>query len=251
MASRLALVLLTVGVAAWAESATAQSPELRAKHAWVMQLHATGHNAEAAAAAQQALDLGIDEFGEEHPSTAALMFNLAELHGVLDEWRQAEALYRRAAAVRAATLGEGHPDTGAAHAGLGEALARQTRYDEAEASYWDALHTLGDEVARNVHVIDELSLRAGLYRAWALYYRAHGFVESGRLDEADLLYRSAISVFESNSTVDRAHIVAALGRRAALLRRLDRGDEAAELEAHAEAVRNGRASCPAGLFAFC
>ena len=58
-------------------------------------------------------------------------------------------------------------------------------------------------------------------------------------------------MFESNATVDRAEIVAALGRRAAVLRRLDRGDEAAEIEAHAEAVSKGRASCPAGLFTFC
>ena len=251
MALRLMFLLLAAGVAASAAPAPAQSPELRVMHARVVQLYATGHNAEAAVVARQALELGISEFGEEHPSAAALMVNLAELHGVLDEWPRAEALYRRAAAARSATLGEGHPDTGAAHAGLGEALARQTRYDEAEASYWDALHTLGDEVARNLHVIDELSLRAGLYRARALYYRAHGFVEAGRLEEAELLYRSAIAVFESNATVDRAEIVAALGRRAAVLRRLDRGDEAAEIEAHAEAVSKGRASCPAGLFTFC
>lgn len=248
MARGIAIFILA---AAAAMSATAQSPELRAKHARVMQLYATGHNAEAAVAAEQALALGVAEFGEEHPSTAALMANLARLHGALGEWPRAEAHYRRAAEVRAKTLGETHPDTGAAHAGLGEALARQDRFDEAEASYWDALHALGVEAARNVHVLDEVGLRAGLYRARALYYRAHGFAAAGRLDEAEMLYRSAIAVFESNASVDRAEIVAALGRRAGVLRRLGREAEAAEVEAHAVAVSAGRASCPAGLFTFC
>ena len=91
-----------------------------------------------------------------------------------------------------------------------------------------------------------MSLRAGLYRARALYYRAHGFVEAGRLEEAELLYRSAIAVFESNATVDRAEIVAALGRRAAVLRRLDRGDEAAEIEARREASEQGPRELPGG-----
>ncbi len=248
---RLALLFLAGAlVPAWS-AVMAQSPELRAKHMRVMQLYATGHNAEAAVAARQALDLGVVEFGEEHASTAALMVNLAKLHGELEQWPEAEVLYRQAAAVRTKTLGETHPDTGVAYAGLGDAVARQARFEEAEASYWDALHTLGVEVARNPHVIDELSLRAGLYRAWALYYRAHQFVAAGRLGEAELLYQSAIAVFESNGSVDRERVVAALGERAAVLRRLDREDEAAVIEAHADAVSKGRASCPAGLFTVC
>ena len=244
-------VLLAAGLLAASAAAQAQSPELRARHMRVVQLHATGHNAEAAAEARKALDLGVAEFGAEHPSTAALMVVLAKLRGELGEWPKAEALYRRAAAARAAALGESHPDTGEAHAGLGEALARQARFAEAEASYWDALHALGVEVARNVHVFDEVSVRAGLYRAWALYYRARVYVAEGRLAEADPLYQSAIAVFESNGSVDRTRIAAALGERAAVLRRLDRADEAAEIEAHAAAVAAGRASCPAGLFTFC
>lgn len=234
-----------------AAPAAAQSPELRAKHMRVMQLYATGHNAEAAAEARQALDMGIAEFGAEHPSTAALTVNLARLRGLLGEWERAEALYRRAAETRRRTLGETHPDTGEALAGLGEALGRLARFDEAEKSYWDALHALGVELARNVHVMDETSLRAGLYRAWALYFRAHGFAAAGRLDEADHLYRSVIAVFESNGNVERETVVAALGRRADVLRRLGRAGEAEEVAAHADAVSRGRASCPAGLFTFC
>ena len=244
--------LLLAGVLALAPlAAAAQSPELRAKHSWVKRLHATGHNAEAAVTAGEALALGIDEFGEEHPSTAALMTTLAELRALLGEWPEAERLFRRAAAVREKTLGATHPDTGLARAGLGEALGRQERFEEAEASYWGALHSLGVEVARNVHVFDEISVRAGLYRAWALYYRAQRFAAAGRFDEAEPLYHSAITVFEANGSVDRATIVAALGKRAAVLRALGRGGEADEIDAHADAVSKGRASCPAGLFTFC
>ncbi len=244
------LVVFSVALVA-AAGALAQSPELRAKHMRVMQLYATGHNEEAAIVAREALDLGIGEFGEVHPSTAALMVNLADLHAVLEEWPEAETLFRRAAAVRTETLGATHPDTGAAHAGLGDALARQERFGEAETSYWNALHALGVEVARNVHVVDEISLRAGLYRARALYYRAHQYAAADRLDEAELIYQSVIAVFEANATVDRSEVVAALGARAALLRKLGRDSEALELEQYAQAVNEGRASCPAGLFTVC
>lgn len=249
----LALLVLAglAALVAVAASAAAQSPELRAAHARVIQLYASGHNVEAAVVAGQALELGIDEFGPEHPSTAALMANLAKLHGELGQWPEAEALYRRAAAVRSRTLGTSHPDTGEAYAGLGQALAEQALYVEAEESYWQALAALGVEVARNPHMIDELSLRAALYRARAIYNRAHQFVAEARLDEAELLYRSAIAVFESNGTVERGAIVAALGKRVAVLRALGRDDEAARIEAHAVAVLRGRASCPAGLFTTC
>ena len=229
----------------------AQSPELRAKHMRVMQLYATGHNVEAAAVARQALDLGVGEFGEEHPSTAALMINLARLHAELEEWTDAERLYRRAAAVRTKTLGGVHPETGDAHAGLGEALGRQARFEEAEASYWEALHALGHEAARDPHALNEVNLSARLYRAWALYFRGRRFVDEERFEEADMLYWSAITVFESNASVDRGVVVAALGERAAVLRALGREDEAVELDSHADAVSRGRASCPAGLFTVC
>ena len=224
---------------------------VRAKHARVIQLHATGHNAVAAEVAREALDLGVGEFGEEHPSTAALVIILAKLHFELEEWPEAERLYRRAAAIRATALGDTHPDTGAAYAGLGDALARQARFGEAETSYWDALHTLRVAAARDPHALNEVNVRARLYRAWAFYYRAHQFAAAGRLGEAESLYHSAIAVFESNSTVDRGIIVAALGRRAEVLRALGRDDEATELDVYADAVSKGRASCPAGLFTVC
>ena len=176
---------------------------------------------------------------------------LAKLHFELEEWPEAERLYRRAAAIRDTALGDAHPDTGAAYAGLGDALARQARFGEAETSYWDALHTLRVAAARDPHMLNEVNVRARLYRAWAFYYRAHQFTAAGRFGEAESLYQSAIAVFESNSTVVRGVIVAALGRRAAALRALGRDDEASELDVYADAVSKGRASCPAGLFTVC
>ena len=245
-------MVLLVGLAsAWAAAAAAQSPELQALHARVMQLYASGHTVEAVVAAEQALDLATVEFGGDHASTAALAFNLARLHGELEQWGQAEALYRRVAAVRSDSLGDSHPETGEAHAGLGEALAKQTRYGEAEKSYWQALDTLAVEAARNPHVANRLNLTAGLYRAQAVYNRAHQLVAEARLVDAELMYLSAIAVFEANDSVDRALVVAALGRRAAVLRRLGRDDEAADVESHAAAVERGRANCPKLLRAAC
>jgi tetratricopeptide (TPR) repeat protein len=245
------MVLLVWLASAWAATAVAQSPELHALHTRVIQLYASGHTVEAVVVAEQALDLATVELGRGHASTAALAFNLARLHGELEQWGQAEDLYRRAAVVRSETLGDSDPETGAAHAGLAESLAKQARYEEAEQSYWQALETLAVEAARNPHVANRLNLLAGLYRAQAIYNRAHQFVVEARLVDADLMYLSAIAVFEANDSVDRTVVVAALGRRAAVLRTLGRDDEAAAVETHAAAVDRGRASCPKALRAAC
>ena len=245
-------MVVLVGLAsAWTATAVAQSPELHALHARVMQLYASEHTAEAVVVAERALALATVEFGGDHASTAALAFNLARLHGELEQWGQAEDLYRRVAAVRSDILGDSHPETGEAHAGLGEALAKQARYGEAEKSYWRALDTLAVEAARNPHVANRLNLLAGLYRAQAVYNRAHQLVAEARLVDAELMYLSAVTVFEANDSVDRADVVAALGRRAAVLRTLGRDAEAAAVETHAAAVERGRANCPKALRAAC
>ena len=64
-----------------------------------MQLYAGGRFEEAIVVATQAVELGTTEFGANHPSTAALISNLADLHTELDRWSDAERLYRQVATI--------------------------------------------------------------------------------------------------------------------------------------------------------
>jgi len=208
-----------------------------------MQLYAGGRFAEAIVVAEQAVDLGTSEFGVDHPSTAALVANLADLHTELGHWPDAEMLYRRVATIRTKTLGEDHPELADAYARLGRALSAQAQYQAAENAYWQALATIDLELARNPHVLNRLNLEGGLYRARAWYNRAHRFAGEERLDEAEKLYESAIAAFEANDSVERAEVAEALNKRATILRALGQVDEAALVEAHAVQVAGGRAGC--------
>ena len=238
-----AAFLAVLAVCADPAIALAQSAELRAVHGRVMQLYAGGRFAEAIVVAEQAVDLGTSEFGTDHPSTAALMANLADLHTELDHWPDAEMLYRRVATIRAKTLGEDHPELAETYAQLGRALSAQAQYQAAENAYWQALATIDLEITRNPHVLNRLSLEGGLYRARAWYNRGHRFVGEDRLDEAEKLYESAIAAFEANDTVDRAEVAEALSKRATVLRALGQAEKAAQVEAHAVQVAGGRAGC--------
>jgi tetratricopeptide (TPR) repeat protein len=236
-------VFVILATAGYTSPSLAQSAELRAAHGRVMQLYAGGRFEEAIVAAERAVVLGVDEFGNDHPSTAALVANLADLHTELAHWSEAEKLYHQVATVRAQTLGIGHPDVAAAYAELGRALAAQAKYQAAEDAYWQALATIDDEVSRNPHVMSALSLTAGLYRARAWYSRAHRYADEERLEEANALYESAAVTFEANQHVERADVAEAFHKRAAVLRALGQVDKAEAVEAHAVQVNGGRAGC--------
>lgn len=222
---------------------SAQSAELRAIHGRVMQLYAGGRFEEAIVVAEQAVEVGTAEFGTEHPSTAALMSNLADLHIELAQWPDAEVLYRRIAVIRSKTLGENHPDLAEAYAQLGKTLTEQGNFQAAEDAYWQALGTIELELTRNPHVLDRISLLGGLYRARAWYNRAHRLTNEDRLEEANQLYESAIATFEANEWVERTEVAEALGKRANVLRALGKEDEAVAVEAHAVQLAGGRAGC--------
>ncbi len=247
----LALTVTCAVVVFGGMSASAQSVELRQMHHQVQQHYAAGRIAAAAKVAVEAVRLGVEEFGAAHPTTAALMANLAELRVELGEWAEVERLYRDVASARTTTLGAHHPDVAEAYDGLGRALAAQQRYEAAEDAYWQALQAVEQQVARRPHMVTDLNLIAALYRARAYYNRAHLLVVDGRLDDAELMYQSAIATFEASPMVDGAELSAALDRRATVLRRLGAQDEAESLEARAREVADGGPGCHISPFRSC
>ena len=239
----IALVATILAVQLQTGPVLAQSAELRAAHGRVMQLYSGGRFEEAIVAAEAAVQLGISEFGANHPSTAALISTLADLHTELSHWTDAEQLYRQVANIRSEALSETHPDLAEAYAQLGRTLAEQGEFQAAEDAYWQALQTIELELTRNPHVINRLSLTGGLYRARAWYNRAHRFTHENRLEEADRLYESAIATFEANQWVERSEVAEALYKRAAVLRALGKDNEAMTVEAHAVQLSGGQAGC--------
>ncbi len=59
---------------------------------------------------RKALELGVQDFGTDHPTTADLLDNLAQLYHLRGRDEAAEPLYKRALAIREKVLGPDHPD---------------------------------------------------------------------------------------------------------------------------------------------
>lgn len=95
-------------------------------------LEATGRFAEAEPLMCRSLAIDDATFGNEHPSVAIRLSNLAELYRATNRLAEAEPLMGRALAIREVTLGEDHPDTAIALNNLASLLQDTNRLAEAE-----------------------------------------------------------------------------------------------------------------------
>lgn len=138
----------------------------------------------------------------------------------------AERYYRRALAIREATVGPAHPDTGGSHNDLGLLYRTQARYAEAEAAYrramaiWEA--ALGPE---HEDVATAMNNLAAVYRA------------QGRFAEAEPLYERALAISETALGPDHPDVGTSLNNLAEFYRGQGRYSEARPLHQRALAIR--------------
>nr|MDZ8101145.1 tetratricopeptide repeat protein [Nostoc sp. DedSLP01] len=134
---------------------------------------------------KQCLEVIKKRLGEEHPSVATSLNNLAELYRSQGRYSEAEPLYIQALALRRKLLGEEHPDVAASLNNLAALYESQGRYSEAEPLYIQAL-ALRRKLLGEEHPDVALSLN----NLAALYY------SQGRYSEAEPLYIQALDIFE-------------------------------------------------------
>ncbi|MBX9256868.1 tetratricopeptide repeat protein, partial [Desmonostoc muscorum CCALA 125] len=88
---------------------------------------------------EQCLEISKKRLGEEHPSVATSLNNLAELYESQGRYSEAELLFQQALALRRKLLGEEHPDVASSLNNLAALYDSQGRYSEAEPLYQQAL----------------------------------------------------------------------------------------------------------------
>ncbi|MEH2177973.1 tetratricopeptide repeat protein, partial [Nostoc sp.] len=88
---------------------------------------------------EQCLEVTKKRLGEEHPSVALSLNNLAGLYNSQGRYSQAEPIYIQALALRRKLLGEEHPDIAASLNNLAGLYDSQGRYSQAEPIYIQAL----------------------------------------------------------------------------------------------------------------
>jgi tetratricopeptide (TPR) repeat protein len=175
---------------------------------------------------RRALAINEAALGEDHPSTAISLNNLAELLRAQGRYDEAEPLYRRALAITEAALGDDHPTTAISLNNLAGLLKDQGRYDEAEPLFRRALAinetALGDEHPSTARSLNNLAL---LLRA------------QGRYEEAEPLHRRALAIREAALGEEHPDTAQSLNNLALLLQAQGRYEEAEPLYRRALAIR--------------
>jgi tetratricopeptide (TPR) repeat protein len=138
---------------------------------------------------QRTLELKMELYGAEHPTTLNSLSNLAELNDQLGRDAEAEPLHRRALAVRTRVLGPIHERTLYSMERLAATLTRLGRFADAErmaaAAASQGLTSLGERDRTTLGAHDT---------------RAHALLGLRRAAEAESILRRQLAILEEKKT---------------------------------------------------
>ena len=145
--------------------------------------------------------------GEQHPSVANSLNNLAELYRAQGRYELAEPLYKQTLELARSLLGEQHPNIATSLNNLAELYRAQGHYKLAEPLYQQALQLrrslLGEQHPR---VADSLNNLAELYRV------------QGHYELAEPLYQQALELMRSLLGEQHPNVATSLNNLAELYR---------------------------------
>jgi len=171
--------------------------------------------------------LAIDEqsYGQDHPSVAIRLNNLAQLLQATNRLAEAEPLMRRALAIDEQSYGQDHPDVAIDLNNLAQLLQATNRLAEAEPLMRRAL-SIDEQSYGQDHpdVAIDLNNLAQLLKA------------TNRLAEAEPLMRRALAIDEQSYGQDHPNVARDLNNLAQLLQATNRLAEAEPLMRRAFAI---------------
>ncbi|MEO0430991.1 MAG: tetratricopeptide repeat protein [Cyanobacteria bacterium J06656_5] len=135
--------------------------------------------------AVEGLDATKERFGDEHPSVATSVNNLAGLYDSQGRYEEAEPLYQQALAMLKKLLGDEHPDVATSVNNLAALYRSQGRYEEAEVLQQKSL-----EIHRQVLGEHHPSFAISLANLASLY------VQKGDFSEAESFLYQALQIFQ-------------------------------------------------------
>lgn len=178
-------------------------------------LHTRGEYAQAQACEEQALAIYRALFGDEHPSTAMILNNLAVTYEDRGKLKEAALLHQQALAIRRSTLGENHLDTITSLSSLASLSHEQGKLEQAASLYREALATqrqlLGDEHPDTITTLvrlAELSRQQGKFaEAVSLYQQTLATRRKtlgGKHPETLTIMSGLAEVYQSQEKLDEA-----------------------------------------------
>jgi len=132
---------------------------------------------------EKALGQAEDLFGEEHPTVAFCLYNLAFFHSREGEYEKAELLYKHALSIQEKFYGENHHEVASTTNNLGFLYLSQGNYVEAERFFKRTL------------AIKEKSHDPGVI--WSLENLANLYCKQARYSDAEVVLLRALSISEN------------------------------------------------------
>ncbi|WP_414549188.1 tetratricopeptide repeat protein [Anabaena sp. CCY 0017] len=167
---------------------------------------------------QQCLSTAQDRLGDNHPSVAISLNNLATLYESQGKYDQAESLLLQALELTKRLLGDNHPSVATSLNNLAALYSDQGKYDQAEPLYLQALELFkrlrGDN---HPDVVTSLSNLAALYKS------------QGRYNQAEPLYLQALELRKRLLGDNHPSVAASLNNLASLYSDQGRYDQAEPL----------------------
>lgn len=178
-------------------------------------LHTRAEYVEAQECEEKALTIYRALFGDEHPSTAMILNNLAVTHEDRGRLKDAATLHQQALAIRRSTLGENHPDTAASLRNLAFIYQAQGKFDDAAPLYRQAL-----AIQRQLAGDEHPEVAATLTQLAALYE------QQDRFDDALASYQEALALRRKTLGKRHPETIALLSSLGALYQSQKKFDEA-------------------------
>lgn len=231
--------------------------------------HCQGKYDETEALLQQSLRIREQQLGLQHSSVAQSLNNLALLYWTQSRHGEAEVLYLRALTIQEKQLSPEYFHVVRSLSGLALLYRDQGKYDQAEPLFQRALTVLeqqfGSEHLDTAQALNNLGV---FYRVQGRYTEAEPLLqralnirelqpgtqhpstaqtlnnlaklsaEQGKHIQATLLFQRALTIREQQLGLEHPDTVGTRESYAALLRKTERAEEVARLEARAKAIQS-------------
>ncbi|PHM06619.1 tetratricopeptide repeat protein [Nostoc sp. 'Peltigera malacea cyanobiont' DB3992] len=167
---------------------------------------------------EQCLEITKKRLGEEHPSVATSLNNLAYLYKSQERYSEAEPLYRQALRIFRRCLGEEHPSVATSLNNLAVLYKSQGRYSEAESLYHQTLVLLQSLLEE-----EHSDIAVSLNNLAVLYYCQE------RYNEAESLHQKALELMRRLLGEENLDVATSLNNLADLYESQGRYNEAEAL----------------------
>ncbi|WAN69595.1 tetratricopeptide repeat protein [Moorena producens JHB] len=195
----------------------------------VLELEQKGKYSEAIPLAERALGIRQQVLGEEHPSVATSLNDLAGLYSSQGRYQEAEPLYQQALQLNKRLLGEEHPDVAESLNDLAVLYLIQGQYQQAEPLLQQALELRKRRLgADHPHVATSLNNLTALY------------LIQGQYQQAEPLLQQALELRKRRLGTDHPLVATSLNNLAALYDKQERYQQAEPLYRQALELRKRR-----------